>query len=73
VGLIAVEPPSVADVNNIQELQEIHSLLLGAGIIVIEGLANLDEVTQPKLRVVAFPLKLKDGDGSPCRVILIEE
>ena len=35
IGLVGVEPPSVADVENMEELTTIHTLLLGAGIHVI--------------------------------------
>jgi arylformamidase len=73
VTTIGVEPPSVADVNNIELLTEIHRILLGADIIIVEGLANLEKVTKSKVQFVALPLKIKDGDGAPCRAIVIEE
>jgi arylformamidase len=73
ISFIGVEPPSVADVNNIDKLTEIHHILLGGDIIIVEGLAHLDKITQQKVQVVALPLKIKDGDGAPCRVIVLEQ
>ena len=70
---IGVEPPSVADVSNMELLTEIHRILLGGDIIIVEGLANLDKISKQKVQLVALPLKIKDGDGAPCRAIVIEE
>lgn len=72
VKLIGVEPPSVADVNNIEELTHIHKLLLKAGITIVEGLVNLEQITQEKVQFMALPLKIENGDGAPCRAIAIE-
>ncbi len=72
VGLIGVEGPSVADVNNLEEVTRIHEILLGNDIIIVEGLTNLSEISQPKVQLVALPLKVQKGDGSPARVIAIE-
>lgn len=73
VAVIGVEPPSVADVNNLELLTEIHGILLGGDIIIVEGLTNLNEISKPKVQFVALPLKIKDGDGAPCRAIVIED
>ena len=73
VAVIGVEPPSVADVNNLDHLTEIHRILLGGGVVIVEGLANLDQITKQKVTLVAMPLKIKNGDGAPCRAVVIEE
>ncbi len=73
VSLIGVEPPSIADVNNLEQLTKIHRILLEADILIVEGLVNLEQITKLKVQVVALPLKIKDGDGAPCRVIVIED
>ncbi len=73
VSTIGVEPPSVADVNNLELLTEVHQILLGGDIIIIEGLCNLDSVKSSMVQMIALPLKIKDGDGAPCRVVLIED
>jgi arylformamidase len=71
VKLIGVEPPSVADVNDIVEVTRIHKILLGAGITICEGLCNLDQLGE-KTFFMALPLKLQGGDGCPARAVAIE-
>ena len=73
VAAIGVEPPSIADINNKQLLAEIHRILLGGNIIIVEGLANLEKISHSKVQFVALPLKIKDGDGAPCRAIVIQD
>ena len=72
IALIGVEPPSVADVNNIQELTDVHQTLLRARVVIVEGLANLDQISRPNVQFVALPLKILGGDGTPVRAIAIE-
>lgn len=72
VALIGVEPPSVADVNNMQELTDVHQTLFRGHIVIVEGLANLDQISQPIMQFIALPLKISGGDGSPVRAIAIE-
>ena len=73
VGMLGVEPPSVADVNNLEELTRIHRILLEGGVVVVEGLANLSALTKPKVTLIALPLKVAGGDGAPARAVAIEE
>ncbi len=72
VVLIGVEPPSVADVNNKQELTEVHQTLFRGNVLIVEGIANLDQITSPQVEFIALPLKITGGDGSPVRAIAIE-
>jgi arylformamidase len=73
VRILGVEPPSVADINNLEELTAVHKVLLRAGIIIVEGLANLDQIRHERVTFMAFPLKVAGGDGSPVRAFAIEE
>jgi kynurenine formamidase len=73
VKMLGVEPPSIADVNNIEELTAIHQILFKNGIIVVEGLANLVSLSKPKVTFIALPLKIAGGDGSPARAVAIED
>ncbi len=73
VGLIGVEPPSVADVNNIREVTEVHQTLFDGGVVIVEGLAHLDRLTQPVVEFIALPMKIRQGDGSPVRAIAREK
>ena len=72
VNMLGVEPPSVADVNNAEELTRIHLTLLKADITIVEGLTNLEALTEDKVFFIAAPLRIEGGDGSPCRAFAIE-
>jgi arylformamidase len=50
----------------------VHLALLGAGVVVLEGL-DLRAVPPGEYHLVALPLKLDGADGAPARVVLIEE
>ena len=67
VKILGVEPPSIADVNNLPEVTRIHQILLGGGVTIVEGLAHLDQLTHPRVFFHALPLKLAAGDGCPVR------
>ena len=71
--MLGVEQLSVADVNNVRELTEVHHILLRGGVVIVEGLANLDLLKQSIVEFVALPMRIVDGDGSPVRAIAIEE
>jgi kynurenine formamidase len=73
INMLGVEPPSVADVNNLEEVSLIHRILLSGNVIIIEGLTNLDKLSKDKVQLIALPLKIKGGDGAPARVIAVEE
>ncbi len=51
---------------------ETHHALLDRGIVIIEGLV-LKDIKPGKYEIMALPMKLKGGDGSPARVVLVEE
>jgi arylformamidase len=72
VPILGVEPPSVADVANMEEVTRIHKILLGGGVTIVEGLTNLDQLTQKRVFFAALPLKIAGGDGSPCRALAVE-
>ncbi len=72
IALLGVEPPSVADVNNPEELTAVHRTLLGAEIVIAESLRNLDALTTDKVHLIALPLKVEGGDGAPARVVAME-
>ena len=50
---------------------KVHKILLGADIILLEGI-RLSKVSEGVYFLNAAPLNLKGSDGSPCRAILIE-
>ena len=67
VKLIGVDYLSVAPFDNTLEP---HRILLGAGIVVVEGL-NLTEVSQGRYTLYCLPLKIAGADGAPARAILV--
>ncbi len=46
-----------------------HTILLGAGVLLIENLMRLPELPRDGFDVVAFPLKLVGENGGPTRVV----
>lgn len=55
-----------------QPQQPNHKMLFDHGIPLIEHLANMDQITRPRLFVVAVPLRLHRSDASPLSVIAFE-
>jgi arylformamidase len=49
--------------------EEVHELLLGLGIVVVEGL-DLRNVAGGAYRLICAPLKVVGADGAPARVLL---
>ena len=47
----------------------VHRTLLGAGIVIVEGL-DFRRVTPGVYELYCLPLRIAGGDGSPCRAIL---
>lgn len=47
-----------------------HDVILGAGMTIVEGLANLTKLP-PVFYVVALPMKVKNGSGSTTRVLAL--
>ena len=68
LDLIGVEDQTVGDPDT---QKEIHRILLGAEIVIVEGLV-LGEVPKGAYFLAAQPMKMADLDGSPVRPVLIE-
>ena len=51
---------------------EVHLILLGAGIVLLEGI-RLAAVKEGRYFLSAAPLNLSGADGSPCRAFLITD
>lgn len=68
VYLIGTESQSVGPVD---APAEVHKILLGAEVVLLEG-ARLDGVREGVYLLNAAPLNLASCDGAPCRAILIE-
>jgi arylformamidase len=64
--LTGIDYLSIAPYDN---LVDVHEILLGNEIWVIEGL-RLGEIREGIYEIIATPLKIKGSDGSPARVLL---
>ncbi len=51
----------------------VHKIILGAGIIIIEGLTNLDKIGKRTDKFFACPLKIMNTEAAPARIFVIEE
>jgi arylformamidase len=69
VRLVGIDYLTVGNDKTPGDNKEVHDTLLGAGIYIIEGI-NMDGVEPGKYELICLPLKLKNGDGCPCRAIL---
>ena len=69
VRLVGVDYLSIEEYH--KEGRPAHHILLGAGVVVVEGL-NLTGVPTGDYELLCLPLKLKDSDGAPARVLLRE-
>jgi arylformamidase len=65
--LVGIDYLSVAPFGN---SQEVHQILLKAGVIIVEGL-DLSQVSQGRYTLYCLPLKIDGADGTPTRAILI--
>jgi kynurenine formamidase len=72
VWLVGLEMPSVASLQDKQELTDVHRALLRAEIVIVECLANL-RLLPPRVTFIALPLKIKEGDGTPIRAVAVIE
>ena len=68
VRLVGVDYLSVAPY---QQSVPTHTILLRAGVVIVEGL-NLTDVLPGDYDLYCLPLKLVGADGAPARAILVE-
>ena len=69
VRLVGIDYLSIS---SYEDLMPPHRTLLGAGVIVLEGL-DLRDIAPGTYQLICLPLNLAGGDGAPARAILIEE
>lgn len=68
VATVALDMPTVYPANYIT----VHHLLLRAEILIVEGLARLDQLQSEEVIFIAVPLRIRGRDGSPCRAVAID-
>jgi arylformamidase len=65
VQLVAIDYLSIGD-------QDAHRVLLGSGVVALEGL-DLRRVEPGPYQLICLPLCLVGADGAPARVVLVRE
>lgn len=74
VALVGVDTPSVAPVyQGMAVVNAVHEPLLAAGVVLVEGLANLAALRTRQFELVALPLSLSQLDGCPVRAVGVED
>jgi kynurenine formamidase len=66
VQVVGVDMPSVD-----REPYTAHRVLLGAGVLIVENLTNLDAIGADLFQLIVLPLKLVGCDGSPVRAVAV--
>ncbi|GAP10562.1 kynurenine formamidase [Bellilinea caldifistulae] len=69
VRLVGVDYLSVAPY---KQSRPTHQILLGANIVIIEGL-DLSAIQPGEYQLICLPLKIEGSDGAPARAVLIHE
>jgi len=67
VKLVGIDYLSAGGYN--REGAEVHRILLGAGVWILEGL-DLSRIPPGEYDMICLPLRLFDGDGAPARAVL---
>lgn len=65
IRMLGIDIPTV--VSEGPDREAMHIALLSRGIVIVEGLVNLEAVTGKRFFFSAAPLPLENGDGSPVR------
>ncbi len=69
VRLVGIDYLSIEQFNF--EQPTTHYALLGNNVVIVEGL-NLTDVAAGEYELICLPMKIKNGDGGPARVVLRE-
>jgi kynurenine formamidase len=72
IWLLGLETPSVASLEDKEEMKAVHRVMLQSEIVIVESLTNLRLLKRDEVWFVALPLKIEGCDGSPVRAIAIE-
>jgi arylformamidase len=71
VRLVGIDYLSIEPFGSGRRGHPVHRLLLGAGVVIVEGL-DLAGVEPGSYVVAALPLVVPGSDGAPARVVLVE-
>lgn len=65
IGMIGMDVPTP----NPDDYVSVHKILLGAEIVIVEGLAHLADIANQEFFFMAAPLRIRGRDGSPVRAL----
>ena len=69
---VGIDHPSISGMEEEEDIPT-HQALLGAGILILEGLVLPRELLElPKWYLVALPIPLQGASGAPARVVAME-
>ncbi|MFQ5998982.1 MAG: cyclase family protein [Candidatus Bathyarchaeia archaeon] len=51
----------------------VHKIILGNGIIIMEGFTNLSKVPRNRFKLFAAPIKILDAEAAPARFLAFED
>jgi arylformamidase len=66
IRLVGIDYLSIA---RYEDTERVHKALLGAEVVVVEGL-NLLDIEPGNYELICLPLRLADAEGAPARVVL---
>ncbi|WP_422080813.1 cyclase family protein [Ulvibacterium sp.] len=66
---IGIDTPSI-DYGQSQYFKS-HVILLGQNIPAFENLTNLDKLPETGFKIIALPMKIKQGSGAPLRIVAL--
>jgi arylformamidase len=67
IALIGMDSPGPSA----DQWKDVHLALLAAEVVIVEGLANLEQLPTGEVFFVAAPLRLQGLDGSPVRALAL--
>jgi arylformamidase len=69
IALVGIDALSIDGLE--EEGLPAHRALLPAGVVIVEGL-DLSGIESGYYELICLPLKVRDGDGAPARVLLVD-
>jgi len=69
VSVVGIDYFAIGPLKDMENLMEVHKVLLGNGIWIIEAI-NLSAVKAGRYEIICLPIKIEQGDAAPARAIL---
>jgi arylformamidase len=73
VGFDCFQEYGARNVDFVPDDFAVHKVLLGAGVLIYEGLTDLHRLTRKRVKIVAAPLRLRCAEAAPARIFAIED